>query len=139
VIVVDASVVITCLLPESESQAARNLIASEFCVAPDLLVSECVNAFWKTVQLGRILRSEAEMALETLPHLGVGLVPSQDLADRAMALAIDLRHPAYDCFYLALAESRRVPLITQDKTLVHKVRSSSACTAPLRLLAETIA
>lgn len=79
------------------------------------------------------------MALETLPHLGVGLVPSHDLADRAMALAIDLQHPAYDCFYLALAESRRVPLITQDKTLMRKVRSSSACTAPLRLLAETAA
>ena len=81
-IVVDASVVITCLLPEAESDAARTLIASEFCVAPDLLVSECVNAFWKNVRLGRILRSEAEMALdgrfnreeaEALEEMGLGL------------------------------------------------------------------
>ena len=138
-IVVDASVVITCLLPEAESDAARMLIASEFCVAPDPLVSECVNAFWKNVQLGRILRSEAETALMTLPHLGVELVPSQDMADRAMALAIDLKHPAYDCFYLALAESRRVPLITKDKTLLRKVKASSVSTADLRLLAPNIA
>jgi predicted nucleic acid-binding protein len=31
------------------------------------------------------------------------LVPVSVLRDRALAIAVELRHPAYDCFYLALA------------------------------------
>ena len=138
-IVVDASIVITSLLPEADSQAARDLLASEFCVAPDLIISECVNALWKNVALGRILKSEADIALEALPNLGVALASAHEMAGRAFALAVALHHPAYDCFYLALAESRRVPLITQDGRFLRKVRDASVSTAQVRLLGQETA
>ena len=40
------------------------------------------------------------------------------LRDRALAIAIELRHPAYDCFYLALAERSTAPLVTADERLI---------------------
>lgn len=133
-IVVDAGLVIASLLPEANSEAARSLIASEPCVAPDLMVNECVNAIWKNVRLGRILLEEAELALEALPHLGIALVSSQPLADRAFALATGLEHPAYDCFYLALAERRGLVMVTPDEKFVRKVSRSGISTAEARLL-----
>ncbi len=135
-IVLDASVAISSLLPEAESDAARALIASTACIAPDLIISECVNALWKNVMLERILFSEAEMALLALSSLGIGLVPSRALAERAFALATRLKHPAYDCFYLALAESRRIPMITQDGKFMRKVRASQVSSAEVILLEE---
>jgi predicted nucleic acid-binding protein len=40
--------------------------------------------------------------------------------DRALAIAIELRHPVYDCFYLALAERNTSPLVTADERLIHR-------------------
>jgi predicted nucleic acid-binding protein len=37
---------------------------------------------------------------------------------RALKIAIALKHPIYDCFYLALAERERAPLISADKKLI---------------------
>jgi predicted nucleic acid-binding protein len=48
------------------------------------------------------------------------LVPTSVLKDRALAIAIELRHPAYDCFYLALAKQSTSPLITADEHLIRR-------------------
>jgi predicted nucleic acid-binding protein len=46
------------------------------------------------------------------------LVPTTVLKDRALATAIEMRHPAYDCFYLALAELNTSPLLTANDRLI---------------------
>jgi predicted nucleic acid-binding protein len=46
------------------------------------------------------------------------LIPIESIAAEAMALAISLKHPIYDCFYLALAERERAPLISADRRLL---------------------
>ena len=43
-----------------------------------------------------------------------------------MELAIALDHPAYDCFYIAHAEQLGAPLLTADKKLIAKTRTSDA-------------
>jgi predicted nucleic acid-binding protein len=48
------------------------------------------------------------------------LVPVSVLRDRALAIAIELRHPVYDCFYLALAERSTAPLVTADERLIRR-------------------
>ncbi len=137
-IVLEASLIIASLLPEDDREAARSLILSETCIAPDLIINECVNALWKNVRLGRILTSEAELAMEALSDLGIRLVSSRELADRAFGLAIGLEHPAYDCFYLALAESRGIPMFTQDAKFMRKVIASKVSTAEVRLIGSGI-
>jgi predicted nucleic acid-binding protein len=42
------------------------------------------------------------------------------LKDRALAIAIELRHPAYDCFYLALAERSASQLVTAHDRLIRR-------------------
>jgi predicted nucleic acid-binding protein len=41
-----------------------------------------------------------------------------------LAIAIELRHPAYDCFYLALAEQRDCQMITADERLLARCAGS---------------
>jgi len=48
------------------------------------------------------------------------LVPTSVLKDRTLAIAIELRHPAHDCFYLALAERSTSPLVTADDRLIRR-------------------
>ena len=38
----------------------------------------------------------------------------------ALAIAIELRHPVYQCFYLALAERNTSPLVTADEQLIRR-------------------
>ena len=44
------------------------------------------------------------------------------LAPSAARLAIDLDHPAYDCFYLALALQEQYPVVTADRRFFDVVR-----------------
>ena len=42
-------------------------------------------------------------------------------AARAVAIARELDHPVYDCFYLALSEALDAPLITADGRLLARL------------------
>jgi predicted nucleic acid-binding protein len=53
------------------------------------------------------------------------LVPSLNLRRRALTIAVRLRHSAYDCFYLALAEERDIPLITADARLIRRCQGTN--------------
>jgi predicted nucleic acid-binding protein len=50
------------------------------------------------------------------------LIPLEDIAAAALNLAADLKHPIYDCLYLALAARERCALVTADSTLVAKAK-----------------
>jgi predicted nucleic acid-binding protein len=52
------------------------------------------------------------------------LVPAASLRERAFAMALELGHPVYDCFYLALAERRRTQLVTADSRLLARLKDS---------------
>jgi predicted nucleic acid-binding protein len=46
------------------------------------------------------------------------------LASRAFEIAAELRHPVYDCFYLALAEREEASLVTADRRLIGRLAGS---------------
>ena len=52
------------------------------------------------------------------------LVAVESLQEQALALAIDLKHPVYDCFYLALAERENAPLVTADEAMIAAARKA---------------
>jgi predicted nucleic acid-binding protein len=56
-----------------------------------------------------------------LPQLLTELCPLATLAGRALAIAAELRHPAYDCFYLALAEAKDARLVTADRRFADRL------------------
>jgi hypothetical protein len=59
---------------------------------------------WRKARLGQVVAGQAVEAIGRLRAALPDLRPTASLARRAMALAIELDHPVYDCFYLALAE-----------------------------------
>ena len=52
--------------------------------------------------------------------------PCAGLTAEAVGLSIRLQHPAYDCFYLALARRTGCPLVTADRRLVERCQRADA-------------
>ncbi len=119
--VVDSSVAIKWVVKEADSDKARS-IAQATLEAPDLLLIESANILWKKVMIADLSPPEANDRWQLLVQAPIQYTPSPDLLDTALRISIDLKHPVYDCVYLALALRLDVPLITADNRLVTAVR-----------------
>ncbi len=118
-IVVDASVAVKWVLPEDRSeQAAAIRGEDDDLIAPSLVCAEIGSAIWRAAVRGDVPAAEARKHLQVAIAHYSRIIPLEELADRAIELAIRLRHPIYDCLYLALAERERCTLITADARLV---------------------
>jgi predicted nucleic acid-binding protein len=123
--VVDASVVTKWFVDQTHSDIAERVQASERALlAPQLMIAEVTDALRKHVRVRDITLNQASTALQSLPNWFSEIVPMQALADTALAIARRIDHSAYDCFYLALAESRSATLVTTDTRLVNRVANT---------------
>jgi|1186.fasta_scaffold27503_2 predicted nucleic acid-binding protein len=117
-LVVDASVVARWFLSLEKSDVAAALLRSgERLIAPDLVIVEATNTAWKARTFGDVPFKTVIDFVEKSGRLFHELVPAAELKDRAFEIALSLKHPAYDCFYLALAEQRECRLVTADERL----------------------
>jgi predicted nucleic acid-binding protein len=117
-VVVDASVAAQWVLDQEGSERAATLRAEDGLIAPSLIAVEVGSAIWKAVRRGAVKRADALIAAEIALAPFEWLVPTEELRIRALVFAIELEHPIYDCFYIALAERERCALITADRRLV---------------------
>jgi predicted nucleic acid-binding protein len=115
-LVVDASVVVKWVVDEPGTPQALALRRHRL-YAPDLLAAECANVLLKKVRRNELTESEALFAARLLQRAAVELMPMRALLEPATRLALALDHPAYDCAYLALAESMSCDLVTADRRL----------------------
>ena len=123
--VIDASVAAKWLLPEDGSNQASALLGDELLV-PDLLFAELANIFWKKQMRGEIDTATADAAARWLMQAPLQVHPCGGLTAEAVGLSIRLQHPAYDCFYLALARHTGCPLVTADRRLVERCQRADA-------------
>jgi len=114
--VVDASVAAKWLAPEPDSTLAEALLDDELNV-PDLLYAEVGNILWKKQLRGEMDAATAQIGARWLLQVPVQVHDSASLLADALALAMQMQHPAYDCFYLALAMRVNAPLVTADRRL----------------------
>lgn len=120
--VVDASVALKWFVSEEGSTQAATLLAGlDALIAPDLIVAEVVNAAWRAVRAGGMSDVQHDRVAARLGAAFDELVPLGSLAPRAAVVSRSLDHPAYDCFYLALAETRAARLVTADRRLLGHV------------------
>jgi predicted nucleic acid-binding protein len=129
-LVLDASALAMMLLREAGWEKVFAMLAAEAPIAPDLLVAELANVLWRKVRLGHRSPAEAEALLAGAMAPILRLVPMAPLRARALDLAMRRDHPAYDCFYVALAVREGVPLVTAD----HRLAARFADDAEVRLL-----
>jgi predicted nucleic acid-binding protein len=90
-------------------------------IAPDLLIAELCNAAWRLWRRREITREQVSIVATRIPYLFADNAPMDRLAARAAAIALNLDHPVYGCFYLALAEREDVKMVTADRRLVSRV------------------
>jgi predicted nucleic acid-binding protein len=118
-LIVDASVAVKWFSQETDSDKAEALLSGvQPLIAPDLIIAEIGNALWKKVGRRLLQGDQAIKAMVDAPGFFDRLVSLDELGPRAAEMAVELRHPAYDCFYLALAERERAPLVSADDKLL---------------------
>jgi predicted nucleic acid-binding protein len=117
-LVLDASVALKWYVPEEHAERAQEILRSgEQLIAPQIVVAEVANASWKLVRRGQLDPSQLHRIAAAIARPFDLLVPLTALLPRAAAIALELDHPIYDCFYLALGEAWTAPLVTDDRRL----------------------
>ncbi len=137
-LVVDASVAFKWFVTEPDSAEALAVRRSDpDLVAPHEVVSEVCNSAWKSLRRGQLTAAQCAAIAADIGRSFARLAAHDALAPRALAIALDLDHPAYDCFYLALAERERTVVVTADRRLVAKV-AQTPYAGLVRLLAADV-
>lgn len=75
-LVIDASVAVKWLIEEDGTAEALALRGRKL-IAPDLLIAECANIFWKRVQRGELSKEEALLAARLLQAADIEFAPSR--------------------------------------------------------------
>lgn len=82
---------------------------------PDLLFAEVGNILWKKQLRGEMDADATQIGVRWLLQVPLQVHDDAGLLADALALALQLQHPACDCFYLALARRVDAPLVTADR------------------------
>lgn len=126
-VVVDASVAYHWTIPTDHTVAAVSLLSKKVgLIAPDLIIPEVSNALFTTANRTPEYAQRIMDGIEFLPRWFSEIAPTSPLRFQALRLASELRHPVYDCFYLALAVQRGVRMITLDTHFIRKVEQNPA-------------
>ncbi len=120
-IVVDTDVITYLTLPVSmRSEMAQAAFRIDpVWTAPILWLYEYTNVLWQYVKAEEASMQQAQEALnksQAIVRTHSGFLSRNDV----LRLACEKSHPAYDCFYVRLAEQLEVPLVTGDKPLARK-------------------
>ena len=126
--VVDASVAVKWYFPERGRDQAIALLHAQAVdnrelLAPDLIVAEFTNALRKKVQREECRREQAFEILDEWSDQQPELIPSSELAARALELSLLLHHPVYDCLYIAAAIVHDARLVTADARMARAART----------------
>lgn len=125
-LILDANVVVKLVVSEADTALANRLVAGgETLLAPDVMFAEVANALWVNVTRKDATEQQAKDGLPELAKLFGETWSCEELAGDALSLALELGHPAYDCFYLALAMKVDGIVVTTDKRLLQAAGRSA--------------
>jgi predicted nucleic acid-binding protein len=133
-LIVDASVAFKWLVAEDDSEVALLLRRDHDLLAPDLLFVECRNAALTNLRKGELTPEEATRVDRDLLALQLRTLPSTPLLSDAFAIAVEIRHPIYDCIYVAAAIAANRLLVTADRRFAAKLAASAVGAARVKTL-----
>ncbi|MGH2632643.1 MAG: type II toxin-antitoxin system VapC family toxin [Tepidiformaceae bacterium] len=120
---IDASVAAQWYLPEPNTEFALRLLQRENVdlIAPSIMVAEMANVAWKAFMSRAMTEQQAVDMLDRFRSAPVRLVPTEELVEYALDLAVRHRHAVYDCLYLALALREDCFFVTADREFYGRV------------------
>lgn len=133
--VVDASLIVPAVGQAAKMDALVAQASGQRLHAPTLLFIESANAFWKSAKAGLYDDATAEALLEAAYELPITLHQDAKLLPEALRTANALRHPVYDCLYLALAVELDCAVLTADRRFAGAVTKAPDLAARVRVLA----
>lgn len=124
-LIVDASVAFKWLVNEDGSDIALLLRRQHNLLAPDLLLIECRNAALTALRKGELTLEAAIEVDRNLLAIRLQTVASIPLLSDAFAIAAEIKHPIYDCVYIAAAIATHRLLVTADARFAAKLANSA--------------
>lgn len=120
----DTSVVVKWFLPEPYAEEAARLRKWGLEIhAPEFLLLEAGNVFWKHLRQGKLAASVADDAIEALAVAPIRWHATGPLFAQAFRIAKETKRTVYDCTYLALALQVQHPLVTADKKFYDAIQT----------------
>jgi predicted nucleic acid-binding protein len=135
--VCDASVLFKLVIAEPDSPQATRFVRSARVFVPEFIFLEIGDALTSRIRRQEIDIQEATDLLAGVRDLGLEIRPILPFVDRALTMAGSLRHPIYDCLYLALAEDLNISLVSADRRFVDLIRRAGLLTPRVMQLNET--
>lgn len=125
-LVVDTSVGVKWVVPESDSDAADRLRGSGFALhAPAFFLVEAAGVLWKKHRRGELSPTDANACLTTLERSPITWHPDADLIRPAFDIAVRSNRTVYDSLYLALAIRLQARVVTADAKLRNGLRGTN--------------
>lgn len=117
--VVGASVAMKWFVPEDNWERAEQLITGGHrLLAPRFLATETINSAWKNWRKEVIGKDVVMDIAARLEDFIEEWHSDELLFAEATVLALALKHPLYDCLYLALAQQEKISVVTADKRML---------------------
>jgi predicted nucleic acid-binding protein len=134
IIVVDASVALSWLLPGEETN--KTLLLRDYAVAnsdikllvPPIFWYEVANVLWVAVKKERIVQSDAMEGLKALLDFKFDIAASDPTVNISISFTQDIA--VYDSAYLSVAQNYNATLWTIDKGLVKAAKNLNVLVEP---------
>ena len=126
-VVLESSVIAAMFFKEDASMRALDAAAKSDLITLDLAIAEVGNMAWKQVVLCGADKDQTLVAFKKCQSFisdACELVRAEDLTIRAFNIAVETRTAFNDSLFLAAADARQVPLLTLDRKLYEKARST---------------
>jgi predicted nucleic acid-binding protein len=129
--VIDASALVRITMRTGDiSELETVLEKADRVAAPEILIPEIANAYWKYMRFGgleeRVARERMAIALDLVTEF----VGQTGIAEESLHIAAKHQHPVYDAFYLVLARRLDAPVLTVDRRLGELARAVGVTTLP---------
>jgi len=126
-VILDSSVIAAMFFKEDASIRALDAAAKSDLITLDLAIAEVGNVARKQVVLCGADKDQTLVAFKKCQSFisdACELVRAEDLTIRAFNIAVETRTAYNDSLFLAAADARQVPLLTLDRKLYEKARST---------------
>jgi predicted nucleic acid-binding protein len=124
-LVIDASVAMAWFVRQSgQTDCLWMLEDVHELLVPDLVYPEVANGIWRLVRGNILKREQGLQIVGQMTQTMDRVFPCAALIQSAMEISLELNHPAYDCFYLALAAKEEIQMGTLDMRLLNKLKQT---------------